>query len=119
MVPRDEQCPQRGPALTHTTKEGTWVCQHCNQVTYSGSDPLARLRAQYVNGETYEEPPTSLNADFSKLTQEQWHRAVIERARYERGELTDWPNVIDLTDEEKRVLGRIGDALIGLFRRVT
>ena len=112
MVPRDEQCPKRGPALTHSTADGSWKCVHCDQVTFIESDPIAALRAQYIADQG------PLNADFSKLSAEQWHRAVEVRHRYEHGRLTDWPNAVPLTDDEKRVLGRIGDALIGLFRRV-
>lgn len=33
-----------------------------------------------------------VQADHSNLTTAQWHRAVYERQRYEKGELTDWPD---------------------------
>ena len=117
MVPRDDPCPKRGPGLSHTTSEGKWVCVHCNAVVFIESDPIAKLRAQYNEGLTHDEP-AALNADFSKLSAEQWHRAVEVRHRYEHGRLTDWPNAVELTDDEKHVLGQMGDALIGLFRRV-
>lgn len=118
VVPRDDPCPKRGPGLSHTTAHGTWKCVHCDAVTFDQTDPIAKLRAQYINGETYEDPPKALNADFSALTAEQWHRAVIVRSRVEAGKVTDWPNVVELAEDERRIIGRMGDALIGLFRRV-
>lgn len=116
MVPRDDPCPKR-PGHSHSTVPGKWVCVHCDAVTFIESDPIAKLRQQYLAGETHDEP-TALNADFSKLSAEQWHRAVEVRHRVESGRLTDWPNVVPLTEDEKRTIGRMTDALIGLFRRV-
>ena len=115
MVPRDDPCPKRGPALTHSTADGSWKCVHCDQVTFIQTDPIAALRAQYLAGETYEEPPAALNADFSKLTAEQWHRAIIVRARVKSGKVTDWPNAVPLTEGDRADLRQM---VLNLFRRV-
>ena len=115
MVPRDDPCPKR-PGFGHSTVPGKWVCVHCDAVTFLESDPIARLRQQYLAGETHEES-AALNADFAKLSAEQWHRAIIVRARVESGKVTDWPNAVPLSDDEKASLGRMTDQLIGLFRR--
>lgn len=81
-------------------------------------DPLAELRAKFLAGLTHDEPEEDrVQADHSVLTTEQWHRAQYERTRYERGELTDWPNVVDLTEQERAVLESLGDSLLRLFRQ--
>ena len=93
------------------------MCVHCNAVVFIESDPIAKLRSQYNEGLTHDEP-AALNADFSKLSAEQWHRAVEVRHRYEHGRLTDWPNAVPLSESDKAEIGRMTDQLIGLFRRI-
>ena len=77
-------------------------------------DDLAALRQQYNEGRTHEDPPKRELAD---LDAQQWHRAVEVRHRVEHGTLTEWPNAVELSDDEKRVLGQMGD-IISRFRRV-
>lgn len=34
---RDEQCPDRGPLLSHIQKKGSFVCTYCGQMVSSGT----------------------------------------------------------------------------------
>jgi hypothetical protein len=92
--PRDEQCPKRGPGLWHTTS-GSWQCVHCDAVTYLGGDEMNKLRAQFIEGlfhaqsDIYKAAEPATDGDFSALTEDQWHRAILVRKRYEQGRITE------------------------------
>ena len=94
MRPRNEQCPRRKPGLWHR-QDGDWVCAHCGTLL-DREDPIAQLRALVVSGQTHEvaepEPEASEPVTWvSSLTEVQWHRLVIERARFERHD-PEWPD---------------------------
>jgi hypothetical protein len=126
-VYRDSHCPKRGIGLNHTT-DGTSTCVHCGLETYtrdgpgiSGAYGMAAFVA-YLKGynQQREEPEVDppKETDFAALTPEQWHHMVEARGEYERGRLTDWPDVVELTPEDKSGLDEFVDALLRLFRRV-
>jgi hypothetical protein len=89
--PRDEQCPKRGPGLWHTVN-GSWQCVHCDAVTYLGGDEMNKLRAQFIEGLFHaqqEQREDEKLGDHSALTEDQWHRAILVRKRYEQGRITE------------------------------
>ncbi len=56
MRPRDEQCPKRGPGLTHIVDGGV-TCVHCGDMTYlSAGDWLKQLRDAVVKAEDIDPP---------------------------------------------------------------
>jgi hypothetical protein len=125
-VYRDSHCPKRGIGLNHTT-DGSSTCVHCGLETYTRDGPgisgaygmaafLAHLRGYNKEPEPEVDPPKE--TDFAALTPEQWHHMVEARGEYERGRLTDWPDVVELNEEDRTRLDDIADALLRLFRRV-
>lgn len=83
---RTEQCPERGAGLTHVV-DGSWACEHCGVITYLPDDAMSKLRAQFIEGLfQYED---RVQADHSVLTEDQWHRAILVRSRYEQGRITE------------------------------
>lgn len=94
-----EQCPQRGPGLSHRTEDGH-ECDFCGKLRILTAPSLVAwlkmLRGEprklIVSGEPVPKPVPPAEqpdderplGDFATLTSDQWHRAVVVRAYYER-----------------------------------
>lgn len=91
-----EQCPQRGPGLSHTFDDGL-TCDTCGvakraptvaelwaRMLQAGRHPVTPTVIK-VSGEPQEQAPDLERlGDFAALTTEQWHRAVVVRSFYEK-----------------------------------
>lgn len=99
-LPINQQCAERDKGLTHERMGDSWECVHCWHLVYEPSDKDAKLRAQFLEALRVSDPDGTKGSDFAALTPDQWHRAIIERARYERGAMTEWPEDDPSVDHE-------------------